>query len=315
MQMFLWSASSGGVQNILTVNSPIVISGTYGGAEATFGPGLPTTPLTGDVVLVDDGSGAPTEGCNALVNGAQISGNIAIVDRGNCPFVDKVQNAQDAGAIAVIVVNNAGTAPFGMGGTSGTINIPSIMISQADGNAIKAQLGVGSAVNVTLLNTNPSFNRDGDFDNGIIAHEYGHGVSIRLTGGASTSGCLSNAEQMGEGWSDYFGLYLSLDTTVISRGIGTFAVDEPTNGGGIRPAQYSPDFNVNPFTYANTNAGVSQPHGIGFVWCSMLWDLTLELIDQYGFDEDFYYGTGGNNIALQLVMDGLKLQACNPGSL
>jgi len=50
--------------------------------------------------------------------------------------------------------------------------------------------------------------RDGDFDNGVIVHEYGHGISNRLAGGPSTSGCLSNDEQMGEGWSDWFGLVL-----------------------------------------------------------------------------------------------------------
>jgi len=68
-------------------------------------------------------------------------------------------------------------------------------------------------------------------------------------------------------------------------------------------------------TYADTNntAGISQPHGIGTVWATMIWDMTWMLIDEYGFDEDIYNGTGGNNIALQLVIDGLKLQACSPG--
>ncbi|MEO0469342.1 MAG: M36 family metallopeptidase [Bacteroidota bacterium] len=164
-----------------------------------------------------------------------------------------------------------------------------------------------------FLWTSGTFDRDGDFDNGIIAHEYGHGISNRLTGGPSQAGCLFNDEQMGEGWSDYFAIIMTLDTNALNRGIGTFAVNQPTNGVGIRPARYSPNFAVNGFTYTNTNGGVSQPHGIGFVWCTMLWDMTLLLVDQYGFDPDFYNGTGGNNIAMQLVMDGMKLQACNPG--
>ncbi|MEL6616301.1 MAG: M36 family metallopeptidase, partial [Bacteroidota bacterium] len=58
-------------------------------------------------------------------------------------------------------------------------------------------------------NTNPE--ADGDFDNGVIVHEYGHGITIRLTGGASTSSCLNNAEQMGEGWSDYFGMMMTME--------------------------------------------------------------------------------------------------------
>ena len=65
--------------------------------------------------------------------------------------------------------------------------------------------------------------RDGDFDNGVVVHEYGHGISTRLTGGAGSSGCLNNTEQMGEGWSDYFGLVLTMepgDAGTDSRGIG-----------------------------------------------------------------------------------------------
>ncbi len=159
-------------------------------------------------------------------------------------------------------------------------------------------------------------NRDSDLDNGIIAHEYGHGISNRLVGGPSNTSCLGNAEQMGEGWSDFFGLVMTMktgDQGIDPRGVGTYVLGEPVSGGGIRPAPYTTDFGENSFTYANTNSGVSQPHGIGFVWCTMLWEMTWELIDVYGFDPDIYNGTGGNNLAMQLVIDGLKLTPCNPG--
>jgi hypothetical protein len=158
--------------------------------------------------------------------------------------------------------------------------------------------------------------RDSDLDNGVIAHEYGHGISTRLVGGPSNSSCLGNAEQMGEGWSDYFGLMMTMepgDQGSDARGIGTYVTFQPVSGGGIRPAPYSTNFAVNSYTYANTNSGVSQPHGIGFVWCTMLWEMTWDLIAQYGFDPDLYDGNGGNNIAMQLVIDGLKLTPCNPG--
>ena len=159
-------------------------------------------------------------------------------------------------------------------------------------------------------------NRDSDLDNGIIAHEYGHGISNRLVGGPANTSCLGNAEQMGEGWSDYFGLVMTIepgDLGTDARGVGTYVIGEPVTGDGIRPAPYSTSFGANSFTYANTNSGVSQPHGIGFVWCTMLWEMTWELIGVYGFDPDIYNGTGGNNIAMQLVIDGLKLTPCNPG--
>ena len=164
--------------------------------------------------------------------------------------------------------------------------------------------------------TNPR--RDSDFDNGVIAHEYGHGISIRIVGGPSNSSCLNNAEQMGEGWSDWFGLMMTMkatDTRTQGRGIGTYLLGQPTTGQGIRPARYSTSFSVNNFTYASTNntSQISQPHGIGFVWCTMLWEMTWDLIDQYGFDADLYEGTGGNNIAMKLVTEGLKFTPCNPG--
>ncbi|MDF1694434.1 MAG: M36 family metallopeptidase [Saprospiraceae bacterium] len=165
------------------------------------------------------------------------------------------------------------------------------------------------------LCTNNGNDRDGDYDNGVIAHEYGHGISNRLTGGPGASGCLSNQEQMGEGWSDYLGLVMTIesgDAGSDARGIGTWLFGQGPNGAGIRPFPYSTDFGVNPMTY-NTIKTVSVPHGVGSVWSTMLWDMTWALIDEHGFDADIYNGTGGNNIAMQLVMEGMKLQPCSPG--
>jgi hypothetical protein len=122
---------------------------------------------------------------------------------------------------------------------------------------------------------------------------------------------------MGEGWSDYMGLLMTMKSTDLGpngRGYGTFAVSQPITGNGIRPTPYSTDTNVNPFTYDITNnTNLSLPHGMGYVWAQMLWDMTWDLIDEYGFDPNLYNGTGGNNIAMQLVTDGLKLQSCSPG--
>jgi len=103
-------------------------------------------------------------------------------------------------------------------------------------------------VNVSVPGIGMSFDIDGEFDNGIIAHEYGHGISNRLTGGRTNTGCLSNAEQMGEGWSDFYALILTMtnsDFATQSRGIGTFAIGESVAGPGIRPAPYSTDMIVN----------------------------------------------------------------------
>ena len=318
MQMYLWTNGSS-VTNYLTVNSPSNLAGPYAATAATFGPGVPQNPLTADVVLVNDNAGVdPNDGCDPIVNAAALQGKIALIRRANCTFVAKVEAAQSAGAVAVIIYNNVGGGPVAMGGASANITIPSIMISQADGDALAAALNNGNTINATLSDQSGNFDRDGDFDNVIIAHEYGHGISTRLTGGPSNSGCLGGGEQMGEGWSDWFGLMLTIepgDQSADIRGVGTFATGQSTTGTGIRNEPYSTSFSINNYTYAQTNntGQVSQPHGVGFVWCTMLWDLTWALIDQYGFDPDLYNGSGGNNIAMQLVIDGCKLQPCNPG--
>ena len=139
-----------------------------------------------------------------------------------------------------------------------------------------------------------------------------------LAGGANVNSCLNNPEQMGEGWSDWFALMITMEEGDLGSdisGIGTFAIGQPTDGNGIRPAPYSTDFAVNNYTYADTNDvnNISEPHGIGFVWASILWDLTWAYIDKYGFDSDLFNGTGGNNKVMQIVIEGLKLQSCSPG--
>jgi PKD repeat protein len=326
IQMYLWDNGGGGPTDVpepVMVNEPMNIAGEYGAQEALFGPGLPDdAPITGDIAFVDDGTATPLQGCGDLVNPDDILNKIALIERGGCPFTEKVLNAQNAGAIAAIVCNNVATVPIPMWGSNDDIVIPSIMMSQADCDLIKMEINNDVTVNVSLQAAEPvmqeSIFLDGDFDSGIICHEYGHGVSIRLTGGPSTGGCLFNAEQMGEGWSDWIGLMLTIeegDTGADKRGIGTFALNQPTDGDGIRPAPYSTDFAVNGFTYAASNDvnNISQPHGVGFIWATMLWDLNWALIDQYGLDMDFYNGSGGNNIAMALVTEGMKIQACLPG--
>ncbi len=157
--------------------------------------------------------------------------------------------------------------------------------------------------------------RDSDFDNGVIAHEYGHGISNRLTGGPRNTSCLSNIEQMGEGWSDYMALIFTIeagDTGADRRGIGTYVRNESTTSDGIRTHPYSTDMSINPHTYDDIKTE-SRPHGLGSVWCAMLWEMTWSLIDLYGYDADFYQGTGGNNKALALVMEGMRMQPCSPG--
>jgi len=98
-------------------------------------------------VLVNDGTGTVTDGCEAF---AGVAGKIVLIDRGTCAFTIKAAFAQAAGAIAVIIANNVPTAtPPGLGGTDPTITIPVVSVTQAAGNDLKAALLAGP-VNVTL---------------------------------------------------------------------------------------------------------------------------------------------------------------------
>lgn len=144
---------------LVTINSPAGL-GPFAVGAATFGPPISAPGATGNVVQALDvaepavppttPAGTTFDGCSPITNAAAVAGNIALVDRGLCGFAIKVKNAQNAGAIAVIVSDNvAGAPPPGMSGVDPTITISSARITLADGNALKAALGAGT-VNATL---------------------------------------------------------------------------------------------------------------------------------------------------------------------
>ena len=314
MAMFLWNKNP----EPLIVNSPSSIANSYQATIATWGGTLTSTPLTKDFVLMlkNETSGTPYDGCGTFTNTTEIADKIAVIYRGDCSFSIKVKNAQNAGAKGAIIVNNV-DGMINMSGDDTTITIPAIAISKADGDLIINELKNKVTVNGSLVKGEASY-IDGSLDNGIIAHEYGHGISNRLTGPISNANCLNNLEQMGEGWSDFFGLMITqlpTDKPTTKRGIGTFATNQPIDGPGIRPTAYSTDMTVNPAKYGflKTYGNQDSPHNTGYVWASMLWDLNWKMVNKYGFSPDLYNGKAGNNMALQLVMTGLKLQPCSPG--
>ena len=163
--------------------------------------------------------------------------------------------------------------------------------------------------------------RDGALDNGVIAHLFWYGMVFRLTGGPATVSCLSNNEAPYIGWSDLGALIMTMepgDTGPDPRGIGTYLFGQAPDGAGVRTQRYSTDLGVNNRTYGDLGS-VAIPHGVGEVWTSILWEVVWALIDEYGFDPDFYGGASraalwqGNKLAIQLIVDGMKLQPCSPG--
>ncbi len=143
------------------INTPPSIAGPKLSGTAAFGP--QSFSLTNDLVLADDGvlgTGTLSDGCcagptfvcapNSWTNAAAINGKIAVIDRGVCPFAVKVKNAQDQGAVGVMIANNqGGTAIINMSGVDATITIPALSVTQNDGAAIKTEM-LSTTVNASL---------------------------------------------------------------------------------------------------------------------------------------------------------------------
>ena len=314
MRMFLWDNSSDKFQ----VLAPSNIAGGYEVGDPQFGTPVSTTPIEAEVILALDKLTNKSFFCTEAKNADQMVGKIVAIDRGECDFSLKVYNAQKAGAVAAIIMNFEEQVIGMASGLNGAqVTIPSVFVSSSIGNPMKAELQNGIEVTVKLQvpdNSGPAL-LDASYDNGVIAHEFGHGISTRLTGGPNTGGCLSSAEQMGEGWSDFMALVTtkrSGDKATDARGIGTYVQGQSTNGSGIRRYPYSTDMSVCPNTFADV-ATVSGPHAIGEIWCDMIWDLYWAMIEKHGDDGMLYGGDGGNSRAIELVFQGMKLQPCGVG--
>lgn len=346
MQMYLWNSNNNPEPlNFINVNSPPTFAGPQIAVDnnfysTTFGSDkvvIPSFPagITADLALYKNNPTPPgyNSACQAPTNLTELIDKIVLVRRGKCSFNFKVKNAQDAGAKAVIVMDSIpNNARFAMRSSTNEligITVPAVFVTKEQGDAFIANM-VNGPVNVTIQTPSGAYLfADGDFDNGIIAHEYAHGISTRLTGGAANSDCLRSPEQMGEGWSDWVALMMQIkpgDTGIEPRGIGTYAINDPITGLGIRNFPYSTNMTINPLTFKYTNgneplfpvtftrSGIErvEVHQTGEIWAATLWDLTWSYINKYGYDTNIYTGVGGNNKIMQLVLDAMKLQPCNP---
>jgi subtilisin family serine protease len=131
------SIDEGSSTAAVEVLSPPESVGLLEAIEGAFTVPLTTTgPIEAELAPTD-----PADACGALIAPSSLSGKIALIDRGTCYFVDKVKRVQDAGALAVIMVNNVSGPPIAMGGNPEyTVSIPGVMISQVDGAKLKAAL-------------------------------------------------------------------------------------------------------------------------------------------------------------------------------
>ena len=284
MQMFLWTGD--GPTAVVTAGGI-----DFEGHGADFGPALTTTPVNGVIRLANDGVGTATDACEALAAGS-MGGAIALVDRGTCDFDVKVKNAQNAGAVAVIVANNqGGDAYFVMGGDDATVTIPAVMVSQNAGATIRA-MGVvaGSVRRVDVL----PLQRDGDLDGDIVSHEYCHGLTWRMIG--RMSGPVAGA--IGEGMSDLCSLLLNGHDDAGNELPGADVVGEYSfsNAAGIRRHPYK----GYPNTYGDiTGASV---HDDGEPYAAIGWRL-IELFGTTKERRDVLFGH---------LVDGMNFTPSNP---
>ena len=292
MQMYLWDFLSEENMLISGVNNIAVSS-------AEFGPS--DYDVSGVMSLVDDAVAPERNGCEVI--STDLTGLVAIIDRGDCNFIVKVKNAQDQGAIGVIMVNNASGPTIVQGGIDDSITIPSMMVTLEKGNEIKAALAANNSLQAQLTNQPKSL--DGTLDNGIVAHEWGHYLSNRLVGNAN--GLTNNqGRSMGEGWSDFIAILMLVkeaDNLIPGnenyQGVYSASSFIGDAYDGIRRAPYSTDLNKNALTFRHIENGVGLPlshpisfgiggadnaevHRTGEIWANVLWEVYVGLLNKPG---------------------------------
>lgn len=139
--------------NTLTITEPEGAAGNYPALRASFGA-QEDVEITAEAIIATDANG--TEMCGEATN--DLTGKMAFLDRGTCGFFDKVKNAEAAGAIAVVVCNNASgdLTLMGAGDNEDDIEIPAFMISLENCQKIRTYIADGG-VEATLRNYVPPF--------------------------------------------------------------------------------------------------------------------------------------------------------------
>jgi hypothetical protein len=306
MQMYIFDGIG---RRTLQIDSPQSAAKEYATAVAEFGS--QSFELSGDIVPA-----TPADACAAL--STALTGKIALIDRGGCSFSTKVSNAQDAGAIAVIMANTADSPGRESLTTMACSNspcssteislIPALLVAFSDAEALRA--GMGQAMHASMRRDR-AIDRDGAIDNQVVAHEWCHYLSNRLIGNGNG---LSNIQSrgLGEGWSDFNALLLTVrpeDVQVPSNATfdGAYVVGEYITGGGsngprpnggsyfgIRRVPYSTDIKRDPLTLRHVGNGVpisgvptsfgadgtnnSEIHNTGEIWTTMLWECYASLL-------------------------------------
>lgn len=246
---------------VVTINSPAGIAGNYACYPTTaFGPTFYNV-LNTEIELVSD---TTPLGCNANPVTNNLTGKIALIRRGTCSFVEKILNAQNAGAVAVIMMNNVAGTPIPMGGTEPTgVNIPSVMISKEDGDILEAAVLAG-AVNGSLINGAGTFT-------GLLVPGQQHinDIVVRNNGGVSEifvaagDGYYSSANAITYLGGPDYGLYKS-----INGGASWTEVALPLTSGGYKYCPNDLEIGANNKLWMSTTSSFVYGEGGGTIFSS-----------------------------------------------
>jgi extracellular elastinolytic metalloproteinase len=274
MQMYLWTGA-GPTHALQVAGGP-----GYVASGADFGPALTPTGVSGNVLVT-----TPADGCTAI--STALAGQVALIDRGTCDFSTKVFNAQNAGAAAVVIANNQGgtdTFTMGAGANAANVTIPSLMIGQTDGAALKAALPASATL--SKLAVQP-LQVDASLDSDIVYHEYCHGLTWRMIG--RMSGPLAGA--IGEGMADGCALLINSENDVVAE----YSASDPR---GIRSAPYTD----HPRTYGSIGvaSGSPQVHFDGEIYAAIVWKMIQD------------FGAPGRDKLFSYIVDGMNYTPAKP---
>jgi hypothetical protein len=294
MNMFLWTAGT-----------RTGLAGPTGAPRTeamTAGPR--NFDLVGQLAFATDGTAPMDDACETITS--DVAGKIAVVNFSGitgCGSLNVVNNVKAAGAIGIVLVDPVQDDPRAFAG-SAAANIPSLAMGKTDGAALAAALAAGP-VTVELTSAVAGPERDGDLDNGVIAHEWGHYLHHRLEncGGAGSNQCAG----MSEGWGDFNALMMMAREGDNRDGVyaeGYYALQDGVTANtayfGIRRFPYSRDHTKNDLGFRHISNGIALPtntpgfpgdgsnnsevHNTGEIWSTMMWEVFNVIADAHGVE-------------------------------